>query len=441
MRLGGMATGLVGDLVGSTADLISTETDKARIHRRVAERMLRVFGEMKGLPLKAGQMLSYVNEFVPEEHRDIYADVLGRLQMHTPTLAWEDIEQVFDEEYAGQKPEDLFASFDHEPLAAASIGQVYRATMTDGTDVVVKVQYPGVADAFESDLANVEALIGTLSHLIPKVDFRHFIHDITSQIQAECDYENELMNQRDFTRCWQDDPDVVIPEVYPDLSTKRVIVSEFLPGLEWPEMLATATAEQKRNYGETIYRFVFESLFCHAMFNGDPHPGNYLFYPDGRVGFIDFGCVQRFSPEQAQGFLDLRNAILRGDTDSELFEAMVTTFTMPKDLDPEMIKQFTAYMQMCFAPVTSPQPFRFTSAYSKDLLEGLMRLKSDMNLKMIKGKKVYPIDLEHGDASMGFLGRIIFGLTSILSTLDAEADFRAIVAGLDVSKPSTSQGH
>lgn len=428
-RLGGMAAGLVGDVAGATAHLVTETAEEAAagLHRHAAERMLKVLGDMKGLPLKAGQMLSYIDEIIPESHRHIYNEMLGKLQMHTPAMDWSDVEEIFEEDFMGSGPMELFRDFDPEPIAAASIGQVYHAVLHDGAEVAVKVQYPGVAEAIRSDLDNLEALVGAMSHLMPKADFTHFVEDIARRVLEECDYEQERHNQRDFYYCWLDDSEIAIPRVYEDLCRRRVLVSEFVHALEWKEMLATADPERKSRYGRVIFRFVFQSLFKYAMFNGDPHPGNYLFHPDGRITFIDFGCVQRYPEDQADAFEKLRDAVLVGARGEDLFDLVHTVFGVPEDLDEDMKRMLAEYLQLTFEPVTSPQPYRFTREYSGKLLKKAMEIKPLMTMKMLQGKQAYPLDLQRADGGIAFLGRINFGLGSILSTLGTEADFRELL--------------
>ena len=429
-RLGGMAAGLATDAAGAAANLlVDTQRDaEIHFHRHAARRMMRVFGEMKGLPLKAGQMLSYIDEMLPPEHRHIYNEMLGSLQMHTPPMEWEDIQAVFHEDFDGKGPEEVFLAFDHEPLAAASIGQVYHAVMHDGSHVAVKVQYPGVAKAIESDLENAESLMSAMSHVMPKADFRHFVEDIISRIQEECDYEMECRNQQDFFQAWEDDTFVVVPQVVENFCTKRVLTSEFLHAHEWKEMLAITSDAQKVEYGKTIFRFVFQSLFCHSMFNGDPHPGNYMFYDDGRVAFIDYGCVQRYPVEQAEGFKKLRSAVLERVEGPEFQALLCEVFGVPEDLDPEMARILEDYMHLTFEPITAPQPYKFTREYAQKLLKQGMDAKMVMTKKLLTGKNVNIFDNEH--RGVAFLGRINFGLGSILTTLGTSADFRSMVAGM-----------
>ena len=433
LRLGGMATGVAGDVAGAAARRVTQTSQEAaaRFHERAAQRLLRVFSEMKGLPLKAGQLLSYIDEFLPEEHRAVYEELLGKLQDHTPPVPWEEIEAVFQEAFDGAAPGDVFARFDPEPIAAASIGQVYAATLHGGgEDVVVKIQYPGIVEAFESDLANLDALVAVLERLVPGFDISLFVGDVMARILEECDYAHELDNQQRFHACWAGDPEIVVPAAFPALCRETVLVSERLSAWSWSEMRQQAPPALQSAYGRVIFRFVFGSLFQHHMFNGDPHPGNYLFYPDGRVGFLDYGSVQRYDADQAAAFAALRRAVLDGVTGEAFYARLQAAFGMPDDLEPTIRELTVEYMQLTFQPVTAPQPFRFTREYSAQLLRQGARLKAASNKLLLQGKNASPLDLSRADGSVAFLGRISFGLGSVLASLGAEGDFRAIIAAL-----------
>ncbi len=425
-----MATGLVGDVAGAATHRLSESADRvtAEMHERVARRMLRVLGDMKGLPLKAGQLLSYIDEMIPAEHRHIYNEVLGKLQTRTPTMDWEHIEDLFAEEFDGRSPDEVFGSFDREAFAAASIGQVYRASLHDGTPVVVKIQYPGVEEAFASDLANIDVLVSAMRAVMPKMDFDLLVGDVVRRVREECDYEIECASQRRFCELWRDDPEVVVPRVYEELSTKRVLVSEYLDGAEWSQMLASSDRELRSRYGTVIFRFVFTSLLVHGVFNGDPHPGNYLFYPDGRVAFIDYGCVLEYSTEQAAAFGKLRDALADGTHEHQFGKLVHEMLPIKESLDEEMEAMVLGYLRRVFEPVTAPQPYCYTREYSAALLSEGMAFKNAMTLKLLRGKDAYPLDVHKADGAIVFLGRIVFGLASILASLDTEADFRAMVA-------------
>ncbi len=264
---------------------------------------------------------------------------------------------------------------------------------------------------------------------MPKADLLHFMQDIYGRIEEECDYTLELVNQRDFRQLWADDATVVIPRAFDDVSTRRVLTSEFLDGAEYPQMLETAPDERKSLYGRKIFRFVFRSLYSFGMFNADPHPGNYLFWDDGRVAFIDYGCVQRYSPERAAALRELRDAVLAGSTGPPFQELLLHVFGVPEPIDGDVMEMFEQYMHLSFEPITAPQPYRFTREYCRQLLKLGMEAKLLLTRKMLTRAKVNIFDVE--DTGMAFLGRINFGLGSILATLGAEGNFRALMEDID----------
>ncbi len=401
--------------VGVAGDLARAQLSEA-FHEQAARRLERVLGEMKGLPLKAGQLLSYVDDAVPEEQRAVYQGVLGRLQARTPTVPYARMRELLVEEL-GAPPEDVFESFEVEPIAAASIGQVYAAVY-EGHPVVVKVQYPGIAEAIESDLKNVESLVGAFSALLPRTDVRPFVEDAVSRITEELDYRLEAQHQEQFRGIWAGASDVRIPATVPALCRGRVLVSERLPGRSWQDILAAPEPE----YGATIWRFVFGSLHGHGVFNADPHPGNYLFEP-GAVGFIDFGCVQHFPMPVADAMAALRVGFVEGASAADLRELADVAMGLP-EMDDELWGLFEGYLRLTMEPMMAPQPYRFTRAYTAKLT------RLGLQAKQLAMKKA----LRHGiqatrTPGLVFMGRINFGLASILAQLGAQADWPSVLEG------------
>jgi predicted unusual protein kinase regulating ubiquinone biosynthesis (AarF/ABC1/UbiB family) len=197
----------------------------------------------------------------------------------------------------------VFSEFDERAFAAASIGQVHRATTVDGDDVVVKVQYPGVAEAVETDLRNAMLLLPLVKRLAPGLDAKALATELRERISEELDYELEAQNQRRIERIVRGHPFVRVPRVDTDLSTRRVLVSEYVEGERF-ETVRRADEAQRDRYGEIVFRFYFGLLYRDLIALGDPHPGNYLLCPDGRVCFLDFGLLRdvdavRLSAERA----------------------------------------------------------------------------------------------------------------------------------------------
>ena len=427
-KLGGMAAGIATEVAGAGVKAATATKDKAaeQLHRRTAERLAAAFGEMKGLPLKAGQLLSYLDDAIPEEHRHVYNEVLGKLQARTEPLPWEEIEPVLLEDLGGPVDE-IFGSFDREPVAAASIGQVYKATLHDGTEVAVKVQYPGVAEAIDADLKNVATLVHSFETVL-RGDFHHVLEDVTLRLKEECDYELEAANQAQFAVLWAGDPDVVVPNIFPQHCGRRVLTTEWIDARDYKSMMATASDAEKHAYAMVLWRFVYTSLYHHRMLNADPHPGNYLFLPEGRIAFIDFGCVQPFTEEQIAGIRHVREVACSGAPEEVLKPLCIDHFGLQEPLDDELWEMFKRYLDLNFRPLTAPQPWQFTRDYTARLTELGLEAKMVMAKQAIKGGLKDP-----ESPGIIFLTRLTFGVATLLANLGAQADWpRALVeAGID----------
>ena len=262
----------------------------AQFEMKTAEEVVSVLGNMKGALMKIGQMASFLDDGLPEPVRD----ALATLQADAPPMSSELAAQVVEQEL-GAPPQVLFAEWDPKPISAASIGQVHRAVTHNGDPVAVKVQYPGVAQAIMADLDNGQMLTSLLKMLFPSLDPKPLMQELRERLSEEVDYRIEAKNQSDFHRWFADHPFIHIPAVYAELSTERVLTTELATGARFQEVAERWPDEEKQLAAETIHRFVFRSLWAFRAFNGDPHPGNYLFRPGGRVTFLDFGLVKRFT--------------------------------------------------------------------------------------------------------------------------------------------------
>jgi predicted unusual protein kinase regulating ubiquinone biosynthesis (AarF/ABC1/UbiB family) len=426
-KLGRMAAGLAGDLAGAAGRMVVKSRDEAaaQLHAGAARRLFETMAQMKGLPMKLGQTLSYLDDFVPPEHRDVWRETLAALQVKARPLSSRAMAAVIEADL-GAPPEELFARFSKKPIAAASIGQVYRATLRDGREVAVKVQYPGVAQSIRDDLKNVKMLKSALGVVLPKVQVEQSLADISARVLEECDYGHELENQRDFAARWAGDAEVVVPAVVPECSSEHVLTTELVEAPGFHRFLEDASAEERARAGRTIYRFVFRSLYLFGMFNADPHPGNYLFLPDGRVAFLDFGCVQRFSPEALADFVAVRKAFVDGLRGDALWEIMAPAYGLPRDLDAAERAFLERYLGCCFEPVLEDRVFRYERAYTEKLAGVLMDGKMLFLKKaLLKGIR------EAGRPGLVFLNRIQFGLASVLAMLGTEGNFHRMIRDLD----------
>jgi predicted unusual protein kinase regulating ubiquinone biosynthesis (AarF/ABC1/UbiB family) len=295
-RVGGLVTGQGVRWAGMrAANRVRTpERAAAAESERTAAlvtQLVEQLGQMRGAAMKVGQMISMVEfDGLPEEQQDELQGKLATLRDDVPPVPFARLEKLMRQEY-GTPLKQVFSEFDERAFAAASIGQVHRARTVDGEDVVAKVQYPGVAEAVETDLRNAMLLLPLVKRLAPGLDARALAAEMRERIGEELDYELEAQNQRRIERLMRGHPFVRVPRVHTDLSTRRVLVSEYVEGERF-EAVRAADEPVRDRYGEIVFRFFLGLLYRDRIALGDPHPGNYLLASDGRVSFLDFGLVR-----------------------------------------------------------------------------------------------------------------------------------------------------
>ncbi len=278
------------------ADSARRDELDSEFEMKTAAHIAESLGNMKGAMMKLGQMASYLDAGMPEHVRE----ALAQLQSDAPPMSAELAAGVVEAEL-GSPPEVIFAEWDPIPIASASIGQVHRAMTKDGQAVAVKVQYPGIDEAISSDLGSANLLFGGLGMLFPGLESGPIVEELRERLIEELDYTLEAENQRFFADAYRDHPFIDVPEVVDSLSARRVLTTELADGVKFDEMLTWAQDERDLA-AETIFRFVFRSMYGLNAFNGDPHPGNYLFRPGGHVVFLDFGLVKRFTQDEVETF-------------------------------------------------------------------------------------------------------------------------------------------
>lgn len=277
-----------------------------------AEQIVTVLGEMKGAAMKLGQVLSFVDlGVVPPEHRERFQAKLAKLRDSAPAFSFEGMRSVIEADLE-RSIGDAFADFDPEPIAAASIGQVYQAELHDGRAVAVKVQYPGINAAVRADMKNLGVLMRLVRSITPELDIKAVGDEIRARIVEELDYELEASNQRAMARLYDGHPFISVPPVVSSLCRERVIVSELVVGDGFEALRSEPEAERDR-IGEIVFRFYFGSMYLHRRFSGDPHPGNMIRLADGRVAFLDFGLFKTITREVAELELACQRATAEGD--------------------------------------------------------------------------------------------------------------------------------
>jgi predicted unusual protein kinase regulating ubiquinone biosynthesis (AarF/ABC1/UbiB family) len=357
--------------------------------------------------MKIGQLASYVDDGIAPPARRI----LGRLQDSVPPMSPELAAGVIEAEL-GAPPERIFKEWDPLPIAAASIGQVHRAITADGQAVAVKVQYPGIAETIAADLGNVALIRSLLKMAVPSQDVTALIEELRERISEELDYVREAENQRRFAAHFDGHPTIRVPKIIDELSTARVLTSELAGGARFGEMLHWSQ-EEKDLAAETIYRFTFRSLYELRAFNGDPHPGNYLFEPGGRVTFLDFGLVKYFTPGELDPLIQMIESLCLRD-DPEGFRLAMEEADFLEPGAPIPTEDVVAHMSLFYDSIRERGPRAMTSAYSSAVARRYMDFKSPL-AAYAKIPRPYVI-----------VQRINLGLFAILGEMHATADWRGI---------------
>jgi predicted unusual protein kinase regulating ubiquinone biosynthesis (AarF/ABC1/UbiB family) len=313
----------------------------ARRQVETAKQIVAVLGTMKGAAMKLGQVMSFMDVgLVPEEYREEFQQELAKLRDAAPTVSFKQMRKVIEEDLE-ESVGELFESFDEEPIAAASIGQVYRATLReDGREVAVKVQYPGVAAAVRADMQNLDMIMRMFKRMTPQLDVKAIASEIRDRIGEELDYELEAQNQRSLARIFAGHPFIVVPEVVSSLSRERVMVSELVRGVGFEE-LKGYPQEQRDRIGEIVFRFFLGCLYRHRQFSGDPHPGNFMLLADGCVAFLDFGLFKRMEKEPVELELAAQRAVT--EQDAAALHALLAEFGFlpePERVDPDELLEF-----------------------------------------------------------------------------------------------------
>lgn len=385
-----------------------------------AEQVAAELGQMKGALMKLGQMASYLDDGLPEPLRV----ALAQLQSDAPPMSI-DLARATVEEELGRPIDELFVEFDDEPIAAASIGQVHRAiaVVPDPATgerieraVAVKVQYPGVAEAIASDLRNADMLGTLLKQSFGGLDPSEMVDEIKTRLVDEVDYELEADNQQRFADYYRGHPFIHVPEVYDELSTRRVLTTELATGFRWGELLERPQSDRD-HAGEVIFRFVFRSLYRFGAFNGDPHPGNYLFHDDGRVTFLDFGLVKHFTADELDMFASMVKAAAV-DHDAGEFRRIVESAGMLQPDAPVDTDEVGEYFSLFYDTVRQDRAMTWTREYANSVVRHTFDRTSPISQYATVPR------------AFVFIQRINLGLYALLGELGASGNYRRIAAEL-----------
>jgi predicted unusual protein kinase regulating ubiquinone biosynthesis (AarF/ABC1/UbiB family) len=318
-----------------------------------AHRLVATLGGLKGAAMKVGQMLSLQDAFLPPE----VAVVLRSLQGETPSLPLEMVEDQLAEELGD--PLQLFASFEPEAFAAASIGQVHRAVLRDGRRVAVKIQYPNIDRIVEADLGNLYRVLKSVVGLVSKVDFEPIWKELRARLREELDYLHEAERMRRMTELHAGIPEIVIPQVIEESSTARILTMTFEEGLSPDEACSDATPQElKDRWGVVLFDFLLRGLLEHRLLHADPNLANFAFRRDGRVVVFDFGCIKEVPLRLARGYRGMCRTALDGRIDElpELLKKMGVHRVDGRPLDLALVEPWAALVLELLRPAP---PYRF----------------------------------------------------------------------------------
>ncbi len=402
--MGRAALGFGKRIGGRSAEIVAQE-----IQQRTAEQIFRVLGELKGGAMKMGQALSIFEAALPPEIAGPYRATLTKLQESAPPLPARTVHQVLTDDL-GETWRENFTDFDDRPVAAASIGQVHRATWRDGRSVAVKIQYPGAGNAIISDfnqLARIGRLFGVLA---PGLDVKPLLEELRTRVAEELDYELEAQSQQAFADAYRGDPDIFVPDVIS--ATRHVLVSQWMDGTPLSKIISDGTQEQRNRAGILLARFLFSGPARAGLLHGDPHPGNFRLLDDGRLGVLDFGAVDRLPDGLPPFFGRLLRIMGEEQPDVEAVERELrdNNFLRPGiDVDLEALQAF-------LAPLAAPSKaecFHFT----REWLRGEAARVTDLNASNISRKFNLP-------PSYVLIHRVTTAGIGVLCQLECEGRFR-----------------
>ncbi len=394
-------------------------------HQQTAKQLVEMLGEMKGAAMKLGQLASFYEFDVPSEHADTYKDAMTMLQNSAPPMDPAASRAVIEEEF-GKEPEQLFASFEDEAIAAASIGQVHRAVLKTGETVAVKVQYPGVDQAVRADLKNLSAMTKLSVAIAPNLDPREIANEVRDRVLEELDYRREASNQARFAELYEGHPFVRIPKVFPEFSRTRVVTQEFVEGAPFPSAYSWDQADKDR-LGEILFRFFYGSFDRFLIFSADPHPGNYVLMDDGKVAFLDFGLVRAVDPGTRTLMLTLVVALIADDRE-EGRKALESLGILNRKT-PE-VDQVWEHLKLLNLPVMEDRSFKI----EPELVQRIAAAGFDPRSRAFQTLRKIGIP-----GVMVTFNRMSFGVASLLARLEATANWQSIARELWSGEPSRTE--
>lgn len=374
-----------------------------------AVQLVGTMGYLRGAIMKAGQMLANLPQIMPHELTEVFES----LQFEAPPMHYSLLREIFLDEF-DKEPEDLFAFFDKQAFAAASLGQVHRARLHNGKEVAVKIQYPNIAATIDADMKAMAFLLQAMRF---KKDFKYLcshIHDAKRVFQQEVNYLAEASFMQESRKAFSGSK-VVVPRHYPEFSSKRILTMEYLPGRHLGQFLALKPSAARRNhFAELISYSLVHSLFACRTIYADIHPGNYIMMDDGRLGFIDFGCHRQFDEERWKLQMAGELAMLNDDQDAQLhYLAKLSLHDKPEDLDQDWVDLFFKQVPWFIAPILQKGPFDFAD---QDFVENGVTLFKEWT----------QCGYTRTDPFYNWVNRALLGHRSLMFRLRAKIDYSSL---------------
>jgi len=379
----------------------------AETHWRSALRMLDSMGYLRGAVMKIGQTLANFPDIAPRE----FVETLEKLHFDAPPMHWSLLrEMVFSE--LGDDPEKLFAQFDKTAFAAASLGQVHRAQLKTGEEVAVKIQYPGIARAIESDFRNLFLFMLPSRLTRDWENTKDQLDDLAGRLARETDYELEAANLRKARGLFRDEDGVVVPRVFPQLSTPRVLTMERLEGMHLREFIAGNPSQSERNdVALKILRAWYRMMYAGRMLYVDFHPGNFLVMGDGRVGVLDFGFMISFEGEEWELMRKIDRPLTTGRQEDRI--AVLKEWNDIRDDETDRLRVTDEFGAWCWLSRYRGGEYDFSD-------EAEFRRGIDLFTEMVRKRYT------RARPDTPAIARSQFGWRSIMYLLKAKVDIRSL---------------
>jgi predicted unusual protein kinase regulating ubiquinone biosynthesis (AarF/ABC1/UbiB family) len=372
-------------------------------------KLVSSLGQLKGVAMKVGQVMSYLDLDLPEELRA----ALTLLQTQSPAMSFVEVRAVVETEL-GDRAAELLTHMDAAPAAAASIGQVHRGRLDDGTEVAVKVQYPEIERAVAADF-RAAAIGATFASLIaPNADVDGVVNEAKRALLEECDYDREAAYQERFGAIFRDHGTVVVPDVHRRFSARRVLTTTWMNGASFDAFLGGSPAQPARDaFGRALFEFYVGTLLRHGLCNWDPHPGNYIALKDGHVAMLDYGSTREFDPNTVKSLRALTLAMHLDER--QALHAAFVELGIVHESDPYDFGAVREIVRSLYGPMLRDKECAITLGEARPF-SAVAEFKREM-LKL------------HLRPELLFLFRVRFGIMSVLARLGAHANWRRIERG------------